>query len=233
MSRERRLDRFAHLPAMDPHLETLPDTQRSLWPRLDGVPEDFVLYGGTALALHLGHRSSVHFDFFSARPFAPTELLASLRWLGEVTVIDAAPNTLSFSTTDAVTLSFFGGMAIQVVAEQGLVHENGLVIASVFDLAGTKAKALLDRSEWKDYVDLATLLRAGHRPVDIIGYATTVFEPMFEFPAAAFLRSLAFFEDGTAPDVPRDMQRELEAAVAQAWSETIPVVEPYAGSIAP
>jgi hypothetical protein len=127
----------------------------------------------------------------------------------------------------------FGGMETQVVAEQGLAHENGLVIASVFDLAGTQAKALLDRSEWKDYVDLATLLRDGHRLVDIVGYATTIFEPVFAFPAAVFLRSLVYFEDGTAPDVPAEMQRELEAVVERAWGETIPIVEPYATRIAP
>lgn len=232
MSREHRLERFAHLPALEPRLDTLPDAQRRLWPLLGDIPDDFVLYGGSALALHLGHRSSVDFDFFSARPFVPTDLPATLRWLGPVTVIDARPDTLSFSTADDVRLSFFGGMEIQVVAEQGLAHENGLVIASVFDLAGTKAKALLDRSEWKDYVDLATLLRSGHHLVDIIGYATTIFEPMFAFPAAVFLRSLVFFEDGTAPDVPAEMQRELEAAVERAWGETIPVVEPYASTIA-
>lgn len=233
MSREHRLERFAHLPALEPRLDTLPNAQRRLWPLLGDIPVDFVLYGGTALALHLGHRSSVDFDFFSARPFVPTDLLTTLRWLGPVTVIDARPDTLSFSTADAVRLSFFGGMEIQVVAEQGLAQENGLVIASVFDLAGTKAKALLDRSEWKDYVDLATLLRDGHRLVDIIGYATTIFEPVFAFPAAVFLRSLVYFEDGTAPDVPAEMQRELEAVVERAWGEMIPIVEPYASRIAP
>jgi hypothetical protein len=120
-----------------------------------------------------------------------------------------------------------------VVAEQCLIEENGLVVASIYDLAGTKAKALLDRSEWKDYFDIATLLRAGHRLPDIVGYALTIFGRQFEFPVPLFLRSLVYFEDGTAPDVPQDMQRELEAAVRAAWTEAIPNVEPYADSIAP
>ncbi|MGM0425440.1 MAG: nucleotidyl transferase AbiEii/AbiGii toxin family protein [Thermodesulfobacteriota bacterium] len=33
------------------------------------MPSEFVLYGGTAIALHLGHRSSVDFDFFSSVNF--------------------------------------------------------------------------------------------------------------------------------------------------------------------
>ena len=60
-----------------------------------------------------------------------------------------------------------------------MVPENGIVVASIHDLAGTKAKALCDRSEWKDYMDIAALLHAGHRLVDIIGYATTIFDRLF------------------------------------------------------
>jgi hypothetical protein len=40
------------------HMEILPPAQRL----------GFVLYGGTAIALRLGHRSSVDFDFFTADP---------------------------------------------------------------------------------------------------------------------------------------------------------------------
>ena len=38
-----------------PRLEVLPDAQRALWPALAGIPDSCVLYGGTALALRLGH----------------------------------------------------------------------------------------------------------------------------------------------------------------------------------
>jgi hypothetical protein len=55
-----------------PSLDVLTAAQLRLWSELSAVPEDFVLYGGTALALHLGHRTSVDFDFFSAGTFATT-----------------------------------------------------------------------------------------------------------------------------------------------------------------
>jgi hypothetical protein len=45
-------------------LDILPAAQRRLWNDLDAIPPGFVLYGGTALALRLGHRTSVDFDFF-------------------------------------------------------------------------------------------------------------------------------------------------------------------------
>ena len=55
----------------EPRLDILPESQLRLWPELDAVPSDFVLYGGTGLALQLGHRVSEDFDFFSSSGFEP------------------------------------------------------------------------------------------------------------------------------------------------------------------
>lgn len=46
------------------HLEILEEPQKKLWHTLKTVRDQFVLYGGTALALRLGHRQSIDFDFF-------------------------------------------------------------------------------------------------------------------------------------------------------------------------
>ena len=45
-----------------PRLDVLPEAQRRLWGELSAVPKEFTLYGGTALALHLGHRKLVAKD---------------------------------------------------------------------------------------------------------------------------------------------------------------------------
>ena len=55
----------------NPKLEILPPAQRRLWDELRQTPQEFVLYGGTALALRLAHRHSEDFDFFSNVSFAP------------------------------------------------------------------------------------------------------------------------------------------------------------------
>ena len=52
-----------------PNLKILPQGQRELWPLLGTIPARFTLYGGTALAIQLGHRESVDFDFFSSQAF--------------------------------------------------------------------------------------------------------------------------------------------------------------------
>jgi hypothetical protein len=119
--------------------------------------------------------------------------------------------------------------ADQVVAESSIAAGNGVVVASIADLAGTTAKALLDRSEWKDHADIAALLRAGHRLADIIGYATTVFDRRFAFPTMVFLRALVWFQDGTAPDLPEDDRRVLERAVHDLDLMDIPRVVPFGG----
>ncbi len=232
MSTETRLRRFSRLPAMTPGLDILPPAQRDLWSLLGDVPDDFVLYGGTALALRLGHRESVDFDFFSATPFHPGQLLASLPWLGRVEILDSREDTLTVLTPSEVRVSFFGALDIQCVAVPSISDDNGVLVASVFDLAGTKAKALLDRSEWRDYVDIDELLRAGLDLADIMGYATTIFAPSFVFPAGLFLKCLVSFEDGTAPEVPGDVRARLESAAQAAWRVGVPIIDPYSSTIA-
>ncbi len=231
MSRDSRLARFARLPAMEPVLSILPESQADLWSRLGDIPEPFVLYGGTALALRLGHRQSLDFDFFAADGFTPARMLDDLGWLGRLDVVAMDENSLVVIEPGGVQLAFFGGLRLQAVAEPSVAPGNGLVVASVFDLAATKAKAILDRSEWKDYVDIATLIEHGHALADIIGYAATVFDRQFAFPAPVFLQSLVWFRDGTAPDVPDGARTVLETAVRDIDLADIPIVEPFSETI--
>ena len=74
-----------------PHFEILPEAQKALWPSLAPLKAlGFVLYGGTAVALYFGHRSSVDFDFFSHLPLdegKDRELRAVLPFLREARLI--------------------------------------------------------------------------------------------------------------------------------------------------
>ena len=78
-----------------PRLDILPPPQRRLWDELSEVPREFVLYGGTALALHLGHRRSVDFDFFSDRPLDARRLAPAIPFLKTATVTQREPSTFS------------------------------------------------------------------------------------------------------------------------------------------
>ena len=70
----------------DFQLSILAPPQRRLWDELEAVPGEFVLYGGTALALHLGHRQSVDYAFFGNRPFDPARLAAKISFLAGATI---------------------------------------------------------------------------------------------------------------------------------------------------
>ena len=89
-----------------PHFEILPEAQKALWPSLAPLKAlGFVLYGGTAVALYFGHRSSVDFDFFSHLPLdegKDRELGAVLPFLREARLIQKAPDTRSYITGENV-----------------------------------------------------------------------------------------------------------------------------------
>ena len=71
----------------------MPVAQRRLWDELADVPPKFTLYGGTAVALHLGHRHSVDFDFFSASAINPAGLYTELPFLAGAQIIQQEKNT--------------------------------------------------------------------------------------------------------------------------------------------
>jgi hypothetical protein len=83
------------MQVFSPRLDVLPEAQRRLWAELTAVPGEFTLYGGTALALHLGHRKSADFDFFGKRAIDVAALEGGISFLEGAAVIQRDKNTLS------------------------------------------------------------------------------------------------------------------------------------------
>lgn len=150
-----------------PKLSILPKEQRALWTKLDPVKDlGFTLYGGTAIALRLGHRTSVDFDFFTDRKLDKTALYKVLPILSSGEVLQEARDTLVVSvgpnvTSGPVKLSFFGEMKFGRFGDPELTGDKVLRVASINDLMATKVKVLFDRAEQKDYDDLAAMIAAG------------------------------------------------------------------------
>src|SRR5436189_3544386 len=107
--------------------------QLNLWLELGATPESFTLYGGTALTLRLGHRTSVDFDFFSNATFDPERLASTLSYLKDAERIQVAPETLTCRVDrgGAVLISFFGGLGLGQVAERDRVQGMALHVASL------------------------------------------------------------------------------------------------------
>lgn len=124
-----------------PRFDILPVAQRKLWPELKPVQQlHYVLYGGTAIALRLGHRQSVDFDFFSSHPVDQAQLRQALPFLRKTTVRQDRRNTFEVATASGVKISFFGGLDFGRVGQPQRTADGVLRVASLADLMAMKAK---------------------------------------------------------------------------------------------
>jgi len=100
-----------------------------------------------------GYQDSIDFDFFSNILFDPDDLL-SLPLLREAVVLEKAANTLTVSVdrNGPVKLSFFGVPKLKRIRAPHIASDNQLHIASLLDIAGTKAAVVQKRAEAKDYL---------------------------------------------------------------------------------
>jgi len=81
--------------SFEPKTEILPKAQQEILPLLTPAPGlSFVLYGGTAVALHLGHRISVDFDFFRTEPLDKKNIETSFTFMRDAQTIQEDVNTL-------------------------------------------------------------------------------------------------------------------------------------------
>jgi hypothetical protein len=185
-----------------------------------------VLYGGTAIALRCGHRVSVDFDFFTARPLERAALQRLLPWLESSTVLQDQPGTFTvLSAGDAVRqggvkVSFFGGLTIGRVAEPEPSSDGVAGLASPLDLLATKLK-VLQRAERKDYDDVAVLLASGLTLTEGLGAARAL--DGSAFPVSEALKALVYFADGDLGELPASTQQQLIEAVRAV--DAVPVLE--------
>lgn len=214
----------------EPQTRVLPLAQREIWPHLKAVARrSFVLYGGTAIALYLGHRTSVDFDFFSAEPLDKSALRDVLASSYEAAVLQDEIDTLALSValpSGPVKLSFFGGMTLGRVNDPLQTADGTLLVASPDDLLATKLKATLDRAEARDYADIAALLRHGVS----LSTGLAAFKAMFNGEPMTVLRALCYFEDGNLASLDAADQSLLTAAAARI--SDLPLVSIHPGSLA-
>ena len=184
-----------------PRMEILPEAQRRLWPELRPATDlGLVLYGGTALALRLGHRASVDFDFFTQAPLDKSLLRERLPFLNDCTVLQDEANAYTVETLpdsptgSAVKLSFFGTIEFGRAGEPERTADGVLEVASLQDLLATKLKVIFQRVEAKDYQDVAAILRSGTPLEEGLASARELFGNVFS--PQECLRTLTYFEGG-------------------------------------
>lgn len=201
-----------------PRPDILPPVQRQLWPEMATVSDDaFVLYGGTAIALYLGHRESVDFDFFTDRSFLPEELLAKFQFLRGSEFLQTQRDTLTVLTAGdgndlhRVKISFFGGFDFGRLKDPERTSDGVLEIASLQDLLAHKLKALLQRVEMKDYLDIDALLQNGLDLATGCGGAQALFTA---FAPQECLKALTYFKDPSLGALSEPLKQRLVKAAA-------------------
>ncbi|MCA1758554.1 MAG: nucleotidyl transferase AbiEii/AbiGii toxin family protein [Bacteroidales bacterium] len=138
------------------YYETLEKPTLELLKKLmaDYVLNDFVLVGGTALALRLGHRKSVDIDLFTNQPFKANQLAEHLQHTFEF-----APDFMAENTVKGE----INGIIVDSIAHQYPWIENyksfdGIRLAGLKDIAAMKLNAISGNgTRLKDFIDVATL----------------------------------------------------------------------------
>ena len=203
--------------------DILPDAQRMLLPTLSPLKDlGFVLYGGTAIALHLGHRVSVDFDFFNDGGADRGRLAEALPLLETSQTLQDERDTWTVLAAAAgqpgVKLSFFTSLGVGRIGTPVLADAGDLLLASLDDLLGHELKVLLQRVEAKDYIDIAAMLDAGQTLENGLGAAMTLFPNL---PPCEVARALTYFEGGDLARLPSRTKATLVRHVGRLGTPSI------------
>lgn len=137
----------------------LPADTAATWltiaPRL---PPAIYLGGGTAVAVHLGHRESRDLDFFFHEAVDLASLKGTLSELGAFAPTYESAGTLK-GLFGATKVEFFDAAGLELLAEPTAV--SGLNVAGLQDLMAMKLKVMAERGEMRDYFDVKAIDEEG------------------------------------------------------------------------
>lgn len=172
------------------HKEILSQNQINLLPLVKRFIREFYLVGGTAIALHIGHRRSIDFDLFKFSVLKPKRIVSKF-----------SESKFSYQITRRVTEQInvnihdvkftFYEYPFEIAVK--CKFENVLRLPELLDLAAMKAYALGRRSKWKDYVDMYFILKDYYTIQQISEKAKCIYDQLFS--EKLFRTQLAYFED--------------------------------------
>lgn len=172
------------------HSEILAAAQTEILPFLAKYRTKYFMVGGTAIALHIGHRKSIDFDMFTIEKVNTLQIKKSVFGTNyPASLIVALPDQIHF-ILNGVKLTFFE-YPFPVVAD--IDFKNIFRIPDLLSLAAMKAFALGGRGKWKDYVDLYFIILKYYSIEEISAKATLLFNGMFN--PLLFKEQLCYYKD--------------------------------------
>jgi len=173
------------------HNKILTDEQRKLLPLIKNFSKDYYLVGGTAIALHIGHRRSIDFDLFTGSDIKRRSIRNRIEKDGfaiESVLYEAFDQLHIIVNSVKITFFNFPYEVVHPIDYEGIIR-----IPSLLDLAAMKTYALGGRAKWKDYVDLYFVLKDYHDLRKISSKAAEIFGNSFN--AKLFREQLCYFAD--------------------------------------
>jgi hypothetical protein len=169
------------------HLEILNKAQNQLLSTLVQFKREYYLVGGTAIALHIGHRESIDFDLFKEKDIRKKDIFSKLKTI-DYKVSFADYNQLNMSA-NGVKITFFSfPYKVPISSElKGIIKMPDLLT-----LAAMKAFALGRRAKWKDYVDLYFILKFHFAFTEVLTKAKEIFGD--EFIEKQFIAQIGYFK---------------------------------------
>jgi len=162
------------------------------------LPPQTYLAGGSGLALYLGHRISVDFDFFTPEHFNQETLAATLSEHGNFTTTSINPDTL-LGVFDETKFSIFRYQYPLLFPTNDC---QGIQVADKQDIAAMKIAAVMDRGTKKDFIDLYFLAKDGITLADSLKLYDKKYGSLAS-NAYSILKSLTYFVDAEESEMPK------------------------------
>lgn len=183
------------------HLDAISDAQKAMLRELGPVATEhgFYLAGGTAVALHLGHRRSVDLDWFTEEfPSDPMRWAQQLRDAGVALTTSSIEEGTLHGSVHGVRVSF---LEYRYPLLQPRISWDAyeVELAALDDLACMKLSAIAQRGAKKDFVDVYALVRE-HRPLPAL---VDRYRQKYDInDVAHLLYALVYFDDADAERMP-------------------------------
>jgi len=172
------------------HIQIFNQNQTELLPLVRQFKKEFYLVGGTAIALHIGHRRSIDFDLFKYSPIKVNSIIQTISSFGSEYVITRRVTEQLNLTINDVKFTFYQ-YPFKINATEKF--EDILRLPNLLDLAALKAYAMGRRSKWKDYVDIYFILKDHFSVQQISERTSELFGQLFS--EKLFRAQLSYFDD--------------------------------------